>query len=88
MSWFTSKQSLYRENKKFKRSQKVMKKVKIPTNMKTIKCSLQEYGGLCSPAQHTINKNKQSFHLCSKHFNQYKSGLDFRSDKIPKYNGD
>lgn len=84
MSWLATKGLLYAENIKFKRSARVMKRTKIPTNMKTKKCSLQVYGERCKPAQHTIVKSKQTFHLCSKHFDQYEKGLHFRNDKIPK----
>ena len=72
MSIFVSSKALEQENRKFKRSSKVMKKVKFGTNLKTKKCSLELYHTKCKPATHTVNDGKRVFMICDKHFSLYR----------------
>ncbi|MDE2040727.1 MAG: hypothetical protein KGJ45_12030 [Elusimicrobia bacterium] len=61
---------LARENKKFRRSSLVMKKIKLPQHMKTKKCSKQLKGQNCFAANHTVIVGKEVLHLCQRHFEQ------------------
>lgn len=74
MSIFIGKQSLYDENKKARRSQVIMKRTKLPTYLKTKKCSLQLKGEKCYAANHIVNLSSQTFHLCDVHFTKFMSG--------------
>lgn len=58
----------HNENKKFKRSSKVMKKIKLPTDLKTKKCSIS----LCPyPSVLRIKIGLESRNLCKKHLDQH-----------------
>ena len=58
------------ENKKFRRSKLIMKRVKLPTQLKTRHCSISK----CPfPSIHTVKEGTQMFYLCKKHFEQHQN---------------
>lgn len=69
MVWLTTS-DYHKENKKSRRSNKVMKKIKLPTQMKTKSCS----HSLCPfPSIITIKLGVETRNLCKKHLEEYKN---------------
>lgn len=71
MSIFVSNDSLYRENRQYKRSHIVMKRTRLATQDKSKKCSLQQKGQKCLMGKYKITLGKQTLLLCQDHYAQY-----------------
>lgn len=71
MSILIGNKAYQTENKRARRSQITSKHVKIPSNYKSRKCSLQLKNQRCHMANHIVISGVQTFHLCQKHFEQF-----------------
>lgn len=79
MSIFVSSKAIELENKKYKRSKLVMKKTRLPTQLKSKKCSLQEHKKYCTPALHKV----KDFILCDHHFQMWeRKNIKFKPSYI------
>lgn len=70
MSILIGRKSLYDENKKARRSQLTSIRTKLPSSLKTRKCSKELKGEKCHAANHRVIIGQDLFHLCQKHFDQ------------------
>lgn len=68
MSIFVSCKAIEAENRKYKRSNRTMKRIRQPTQLKSKKCSLEEYHGKCKPGIYKV----VNYILCEEHYAQYK----------------